>query len=420
MNKKEHEPQLSKIYIKNRNRQIWSKNFILTFIVTISTAFLGGCSLPNNIFSSRQPQQRAEAQSENGNVTKVAPPPIFRDSKDPNFVVSVVQAVGPAVVRIDTSRTVTSRVPDEFNDPFFRRFFGSRIPTQPRERQQRGNGSGFIVNSNGEILTNAHVVDGADRVTVELKDGRKFDGQVLGEDPVTDVAVIKIDADNLPTVPLGDSDAVQPGEAVIAIGNPLGLNYTVTSGIISATGRSSSDIGASDKRVDYMQTDAAINPGNSGGPLLSSRGRVIGMNTAIIRGAQGLGFAIPVNTVKRISQELIAKGRVDHPYLGIQMVTLTPAVKERLNSEIGNPNISTDKGVLLIRIMRGSPASQGGLKAGDVIVSINDKSVERNEDVQKLVEKSKIGQPLEIKVQRNGKTVNLRVRPAPLPAARRS
>ncbi|MEO1761687.1 MAG: HhoA/HhoB/HtrA family serine endopeptidase [Cyanobacteria bacterium J06629_18] len=420
MNKKEHEPRLSKIYIKNRNQQIWSKNFILTFIVTISTAFLGGCSLPNNIFSSRQPQQRAEAQSENGNVTKVAPPPIFRDSKDPNFVVSVVQAVGPAVVRIDTSRTVTSRVPDEFNDPFFRRFFGSRIPTQPRERQQRGNGSGFIVNSNGEILTNAHVVDGADRVTVELKDGRKFDGQVLGEDPVTDVAVIKIDADNLPTVPLGDSDAVQPGEAVIAIGNPLGLNYTVTSGIISATGRSSSDIGASDKRVDYMQTDAAINPGNSGGPLLSSRGRVIGMNTAIIRGAQGLGFAIPVNTVKRISQELISKGRVDHPYLGIQMVTLTPAVKERLNSEIGNPNISTDKGVLLIRIMRGSPASQGGLKAGDVIVSINDKSVERNEDVQKLVEKSKIGQPLEIKVQRNGKTVNLRVRPAPLPAARRS
>lgn len=418
MNQQEHESQFSKIYIKNSSQQFWAKNFILTFIVTISTALIGGCSLPGNIVSSRQPQQRAEAESENGNVAKIAPPPIFKESRDPNFVVSVVQEVGPAVVRIDTSRTVTSRVPDEFNDPFFRRFFGSRIPTQPREKQQRGNGSGFIVNSNGEILTNAHVVDGADRVTVELKDGRKFDGQVLGEDPVTDVAVIKIDADNLPTVPLGDSDKVQPGEAVIAIGNPLGLNYTVTSGIISAIGRSSSDIGASDKRVDYMQTDAAINPGNSGGPLLSARGRVIGMNTAIIRGAQGLGFAIPVNTVKRISQELIDKGRVDHPYLGIQMVTLTPDVKEKLNSEIGNPNISADKGVLLIRIMRGSPASQGGLKAGDVIVSINDKSVKSNEDVQKLVEKSKIGQPLEIQVERNGKTVNLKVRPAPLPAAR--
>ncbi len=333
-------------------------------------------------------------------------------------MVSVVQEVGPAVVRIDTSKTVTSRVPDEFNDPFFRRFFGSGTPPQSRERQQRGNGSGFIISSKGEILTNAHVVDGADRVTVELKDGRKFDGQVLGEDPVTDVAVIKIDADKLPTVPLGDSEKLQPGEAVIAIGNPLGLNYTVTSGIISATGRSSSDIGASDKRVDYIQTDAAINPGNSGGPLLSARGRVIGMNTAIIRGAQGLGFAIPVNTVKRISQELIAKGRVDHPYLGIQMVTLTPEVKEKLNSEIGTPSISADKGVLLIRIMSGSPASQGGLKAGDVIISINKQSVKRNEDVQKLVEESQIGQPLDIQVKRNGRTVDLTVRPAPLPPAK--
>jgi Do/DeqQ family serine protease len=417
MNKKEHSPQLSNIYIKKPIQESWAKNFILTFIVTISAAFVTGCSLPGNIMSRRTPQQAAQAQDQNDDVAKIAPPPIFRESRDPNFVVSVVQEVGPAVVRIDTSRTVTSRVPDQFNDPFFRRFFGSGVPTQPRERMQRGNGSGFIISSSGEILTNAHVVDGADRVTVELKDGRKFDGQVLGEDPVTDVAVIKIDADQLPVVKLGDSEKLQPGEAVIAIGNPLGLNYTVTSGIISATGRSSSDIGASDKRVDYIQTDAAINPGNSGGPLLSAQGRVIGMNTAIIRGAQGLGFAIPVNTVKRISQELISKGRVDHPYLGIQMVTLTPEVKEKLNSEIGNPSISADQGVLLIRIMSGSPASQGGLKAGDVIVSINNQSVKRNEDVQKLVEQSKIGQQLSIQVKRNGRTVNLSVRPAPLPAA---
>ncbi|MGB3638807.1 MAG: HhoA/HhoB/HtrA family serine endopeptidase [Rivularia sp. (in: cyanobacteria)] len=418
MNKKEHEPRLSNIYIKNKTQQFWAKNFILTFLVTLSTAFISGCSLPSNIMGSKTPERTAQAQAKNDNVAKIAPPPIFRESRDPNFVVSVVQEVGPAVVRIDTSRTVTSRVPDEFNDPFFRRFFGNRVPTQSREREQRGNGSGFIISSNGEILTNAHVVDGADRVTVELKDGRKFKGQVLGEDPVTDVAVIKIDADKLPTVPLGDSETLQPGEAVIAIGNPLGLNYTVTSGIISATGRSSSDIGASDKRVDYIQTDAAINPGNSGGPLLSAQGRVIGMNTAIIRGAQGLGFAIPVNTVKRISQQLIAKGRVDHPYLGIQMVTLTPDVKEKLNSEIGNPSISAEKGVLLIRIMSGSPASQGGLKAGDVIVSINNQSVKRNEDVQKLVEQSKIGQKLNIEVKRNGRTVNLAIIPAPLPPAR--
>ncbi|MGB6300258.1 MAG: HhoA/HhoB/HtrA family serine endopeptidase [Rivularia sp. (in: cyanobacteria)] len=418
MNKNDYKPRNGNIYIKKQVQQFWAKNFILTFIVTISTAFISGCSLPSNVIGNRTTERTAQAQPKNDNVAKIAPPPIFRESRDPNFVVSVVQEVGPAVVRIDTSRTVTSRVPDEFNDPFFRRFFGGGRVPQPREREQRGNGSGFIISSNGEILTNAHVVDGADQVTVELKDGRKFNGQVLGEDPVTDVAVIKIDADKLPVVTLGDSEKLQPGEAVIAIGNPLGLNYTVTSGIISATGRSSSDIGASDKRVDYIQTDAAINPGNSGGPLLSARGKVIGMNTAIIRGAQGLGFAIPVNTVKRISEQLIEKGRVDHPYLGIQMVTLTPEVKEKLNNEIGNPTISASQGVLLIRIMSGSPASQGGLKAGDVIVSINNQPVTRNEDVQKLVEKSKIGQQLNIEVKRNGRTVNLAVRPAPLPPAR--
>ncbi len=422
MNNNEHKSQPSNFYTIDQTQRFWVKNFILTFIVTISTALISGCSNLGNIIDTRRPQTQAQAQVQDkpNNVPKVAPPPIFKESRDPNFVVSVVQEVGPAVVRIDTSKTVNSRIPDEFSDPFFRRFFGNRLPTQPREREQRGNGSGFIINSNGEILTNAHVVDGADRVTVELKDGRKFNGEVLGEDPVTDVAVIKIDADNLPTVSLGDSEGLQPGEAVIAIGNPLGLNYTVTSGIISATGRSSSDIGASDKRVDYIQTDAAINPGNSGGPLLNARGQVIGMNTAIIRGAQGLGFAIPVNTVKRISQELIAKGRVDHPYLGIQMVTLTSDIKERLNSELGNPSISANKGVLLMRIMRGSPASRGGLKAGDVIVSINKQSVSKNEDVQKIVEKSKIGQPLSIQVERNGRTVQLTVRPAPLPIAGRN
>ncbi len=206
--------------------------------------------------------------------------------------------MGSAVVRIDSARTVTSQVPEEFSDPFLRRFFGDALP-QPEQRVERGSGSGFIINASGQILTNSHVVDGADQVTVTLKDGRSFDGKVLGEDGVTDVAVIQINAQSLPTLTLGNSSDLQPGEAVIAIGNPLGLNNTVTSGIISATDRSSTDIGASDKRVDYLQTDAAINPGNSGGPLLNARGEAIGMNTAIIQGAQGLGFAIPINTVKK-------------------------------------------------------------------------------------------------------------------------
>lgn len=393
---------------------VMSLLFKLSFVV-----YLGGCSLLPGKTVARQ-QNNATPSAEVAQ-NPIVPAPIFSSSGgDPNFVVGVVQKVGGAVVRIDSSRTVSSQ-PEEFEDPFFRRFFGDRIPSQPRQRVERGSGSGFIINSTGQILTNSHVVDGADNVTVTLKDGRSFQGKVLGEDPVTDVAVIKIDANNLPTLGIGNSDALQPGEAVIAIGNPLGLNNTVTSGIISATGRSSSDIGASDKRVDYIQTDAAINPGNSGGPLLNVRGQVIGMNTAIIRGAQGLGFAIPINTAQRIAQELITNGKVDHPYLGIQMVTLTPELKERINKQLGDRiTLTTNDGVLLINIVPRSPAAIAGLKSGDVIRSINDQPVTKIEDVQKLVENSKIGEPLQMQVERNGQTAQVAVRPAPLPVRRES
>ncbi|MEH2096289.1 serine protease [Nostoc sp. 'Peltigera membranacea cyanobiont' 213] len=386
----------------------------------VAVVFLGSCSLvPAKTFETRQSDTQAPKTIEpNQPNLGIVPPPILSSSEDPNFVVKVVQQVGPAVVRIDSSRTITSRVPDEFNDPFFRRFFGDATP-QPRQRVERGSGSGFIINSSGQIVTNSHVVDGADRVTVTLKDGRTFDGKVLGEDPVTDVAAIKIDANNLPTLSVGNSDALQPGEAVIAIGNPLGLNNTVTSGIISATGRSSSDIGASDKRVDYIQTDAAINPGNSGGPLLNVRGQVIAMNTAIIRGAQGLGFAIPINTVQKIAQQLIATGKVDHPYLGVQMVTLTPEKKERIKNIAGDRlNITADDGVLLVDIVPRSPASVAGLRVGDVIKSINNQPVTKIEEVQKLVENSKIGTKLPIQVERNGQIVQLGIQPAALPARR--
>ncbi|MEH1924761.1 HhoA/HhoB/HtrA family serine endopeptidase [Nostoc sp.] len=397
----------------------WGVNNILGMLsFGVAVVFLGSCSLlPAKTIEAQQSETQAQKTIEPNPA--IVPPPIFSSSGDPNFVVKVVQQVGPAVVRIDSSRTITSRVPDEFNnDPFFRRFFGEGTP-QARQRVERGSGSGFIINSSGQIVTNSHVVDGADRVTVTLKDGRTFDGKVLGEDPVTDVAAIKIDANNLPTLSVGNSDALQPGEAVIAIGNPLGLNNTVTSGIISATGRSSSDIGASDKRVDYIQTDAAINPGNSGGPLLNARGQVIAMNTAIIRGAQGLGFAIPINTVQRIAQELIATGKVDHPYLGVQMVTLTPENKERIKNVAGDRlNLTADEGVLLVEIVPRSPASIAGLRVGDVIKSINSQPVTKIEEVQKLVEKSKIGTKLPIEVERNGQIVRVGVQPAPLPVRR--
>ncbi|OKH20938.1 HhoA/HhoB/HtrA family serine endopeptidase [Chroogloeocystis siderophila] len=326
---------------------------------------------------------------------------------DPNFVADVVERVGPAVVRIEASRTVTTRVPDVFDDPFFRRFFGSQIP-RTQQRVQQGTGSGFIISSDGRILTNAHVVDGARNVSVVLNDGRRFTGRVLGTDPVTDVAVIKIDAERLPTLTMGNSDQLRPGEFAIAIGNPLGLDNTVTTGIISATGRTSNQVGVADKRVQFIQTDAAINPGNSGGPLLNARGEVIGMNTAILRGAQGLGFAIPINTAQRISSQLIAQGRVEHPYVGVQMVAITPELRQEINSDPNNGiTITEDRGVLIVRVLPNSPAARAGLRAGDVIRRINGQDATTAEVVQRAVENTRVGEQLQLEVRRGGRNVNL-------------
>ena len=328
-----------------------------------------------------------------------------------NFVADVVTQVGPAVVRIDAERTVTARsLPPEFDNPMFRQFFGFRMPEGEQERVQQGSGSGFVLSADGKIVTNAHVIDGADSVTVTLRDGRSLEGRVLGADPVTDVAVVQIEAEDLPTVRLRDSEGLQPGEWAIAIGNPLGLDNTVTTGIISAIGRSSREVGVADKRVDFIQTDAAINPGNSGGPLLDQEGQVVGMNTAIIQNAQGLGFAIPMNTVARIAEELIEHGRVDHPFLGIQMVTLSPQVKEQVNRDASQGlRVEEDEGVLIVQVMPSSPAAQGGLRAGDVIREIEGDSVTSAEDVQQAVSRVRVGDRLNITISRNGSSETLEV-----------
>ena len=336
------------------------------------------------------------------------------DITNTNFIAKVVNEVGPAVVSIDATKVVeasgfSSSENPSFNDPLFRRFFGD-LPQENREYRQQGKGSGFITSEDGKIVTNAHVVEGADEVTVTLKDGRTFPGQVLGADPLTDIALIKIDAKDLPTVALGDSDAVNVGDWSIAIGNPLGLDSTVTAGIISAVGRSPSEVGINDKRVRFLQTDTAINPGNSGGPLLDASGKVIGVNTAILKGANGLGFAVPINTAANIARQLEASGKVEHTYLGIEMVALSPTLQAQINND---PNsgyyLEQDEGILVRNVAPDSPAARAGLRAGDVITHIGDDKIVTAEQVQEEVFTSAVGQTLDLKVDRNGQNQELEV-----------
>lgn len=329
-----------------------------------------------------------------------------------SFVSTAVNRVGSAVVRIDTERTVTRNVDPFFDDPAFRRFFGEQLPRGPLQERLRGQGSGFIVDKSGIILTNSHVVNRADKVTVTLKDGRTFEGKVQGADEVTDLAVVKIDGSNdLPVAPLGDSNQVQVGDWAIAVGNPLGLDNTVTLGIVSTLKRSSAQVGIPDKRLDFIQTDAAINPGNSGGPLLNQRGEVIGINTAIRADAMGIGFAIPINKAKVIKDQLARGERIPHPYLGVQMMTLTPQLAAENNSDPNAPfEVPEVNGVLVVRVIPNSPAAVAGIRRGDVIVQIEGQSVQTAAELQNLVESSQVDQMLQLKVRRGNQTTSVPVR----------
>ncbi len=335
-----------------------------------------------------------------------------------NFVGRAIAITGPAVVRIDTEKTVASKVDPIFEDPFFREFFGDRFQGQmPQERQLRGQGSGFITDKSGIVLTNAHVVSGADRVTVTLKDGREFEGVVKGTDEVTDLAVVKINYQgaDLPVAPLGNSADVKVGDWAIAVGNPVGLNNTVTLGIISTLTRTSAQVGIPDKRIDFLQTDAAINPGNSGGPLLNERGEVIGINTAIRPDANGIGFAIPIDKAKSIESDLAAGKKIPHPYVGVQMVTLTPETAKQSNQDPNSPFVIPEvDGVLVVRVLPNTPAEQAGIRRGDVIVEIDAQPITDASQLQSLVESSGLNSSLQFKVQRGDRTLKLKVTTAQL------
>ncbi|MBW4693266.1 MAG: trypsin-like peptidase domain-containing protein [Lyngbya sp. HA4199-MV5] len=335
-----------------------------------------------------------------------------------SFVAKAVNQVGPAVVRIDTERTVTRRSsPDPLmEDPFFRRFFGEEgFPQSPREEHLRGQGSGFIIDRGGVILTNSHVVNGADKVTVTLKDGRTFEGKVRGADEVTDLAVVKIDGSDLPVASLGNSDQIQVGDWAIAVGNPLGLDNTVTLGIVSTLKRSSAQVGIPDKRLDFIQTDAAINPGNSGGPLVNDQGQVIGINTAIRAGAMGIGFAIPINKAKTIKDQLANGERIVHPYLGVQMTILTPELAKQNNSDPNSAFMVPEvNGVIVVRVLPDTPAAKAGLRRGDVITQVDAQPITTAEQLQTIVENSRLGQTLQVKVQRGDITKQLPIKTAEL------
>jgi serine protease Do len=411
------------VAMKSSTGKFWKQPaiYILLLVTGAGTAMLGdrltASRLPSNSGDPGQRTQQPKLQLPSNTkpqATKALPPNSFSgDGANVNFIVAAVEKVGPAVVRIDASRRVKpgnrGLSPEDF--------FGLDPNSGGRGGVERGTGSGFVIGADGVILTNAHVVEGADTtVNVTLRDGRSFTGRVLGADKVTDVAVVKIDATDVPVVTIGNSDKLMSGEWAIAIGNPLGLDNSVTAGIISATGRSSSEVGVPDKRVGFIQTDAAINPGNSGGPLLNASGQVIGMNTAIIQGAQGLGFAIPIKTAQLVAQELVSTGKVEHAYLGIEMATLTPDVKQQINSNNNsNLRVTVDRGVAIVSVVPTSPAAAAGLRAGDVIQKINNQPIIQSEAVQEFVQNARVGGLLQMEINRNGQILNLPVKPGSMP-----
>ncbi|MGA7802207.1 MAG: DegQ family serine endoprotease [Gammaproteobacteria bacterium] len=325
-------------------------------------------------------------------------PPALNGNPLPSLA-PMLEHVTPAVVNIASIGKVRVQQNPLFQDPFFRQFFN--IPDQPQERRTQSLGSGVIVDAkHGYILTNNHVIKNADRINVTLRDGRQFKAKLIGTDPASDVAVIQIPAQQLTALPLADSSKLQVGDFVVAIGNPFGLGQTVTSGIVSALGRTGLGI---EGYEDFIQTDASINPGNSGGALVNLAGQLEGINTAIIApsgGNVGIGFAIPVNMARDIMDQLIKYGHVRRGQLGVTAQNLTPDLAQALG-------ITGNKGAVVAQVDHGSPAAKAGLKAGDVIVTVDGKPVRDAADVRNRVGLLMVGQTVQLGIRRNGKPLTI-------------
>jgi len=329
---------------------------------------------------------------------------------------SVARQTIPAVVFIEVEQIIEAPGQGQYyNDPFdffgddmLRRFFGMPQQPQPRRFRREGAGSGFIISKDGYILTNSHVVGDATTIRVRLHDGREFEAENIGSDPRSEVAIIKIEAEDLPVVPLGDSNALEVGEWVIAVGNPFGLSETVTAGIVSALGRR--NIGIADFE-DFIQTDAAINPGNSGGPLLNIDGKVVGINTAIYTrsgGNMGVGFAIPINMARAIKDQLIESGTVTRGYLGVYLQELTPLLAESLGLE-------NAQGILISDVIEKSPAEGAGMQSGDVVLELDGRAIPDTGAFRNEISARKPGTEIELTILRNGEQLTLTVSIGRLP-----
>ncbi len=349
--------------------------------------------------TARTPGACAQAQAQSRfSPVSPAPPTAAQavPSGAPLSFADLAEKVAPSVTNITVSKTVKGmnfRMPSPFGpgDPFGEFFKQFQAPQSPQ--RQRGQGSGVIISSDGYILTNNHVVDDADEITVRLSDKRELKGKVVGRDPKTDLALVKVESGkSLPAAKLGDSDKTRVGDWVVAVGNPFGLDHTVTAGIVSAKGRALE--GPYD---DFIQTDASINPGNSGGPLLNLQGEVIGINAQIVSGGQGIGFAIPVNLAKTIVNQLKTKGGVSRGWLGVAIQDLTPEMADHFG-------IQGKHGALVADVTTGGPADEAGLRRGDVIVSWDRKSIQESHDLPILVASTPIGRKVEVKALRDGDT----------------
>lgn len=330
-----------------------------------------------------------------------------------DYLSEVAEVTKPSVVNISTTSTVTMKenpFGDLFNDPFFKRFFGdeSEHPGMPKKYKSSALGSGVIISKDGYILTNYHVIKNAEEIKVILYDKREFKGKVIGADPQTDIAVIKIDSKDLPAIKIGDSGKLKAGDVVLAIGNPFGLNQTVTMGIVSAVGRA--NIGISDYE-DYIQTDAAINPGNSGGALVNANGELVGINSAIFStsgGYMGVGFAIPSNMTNSVVQSILKYGKVIRGWLGVTIQNLTPELAKSFE-------LKEEKGALITDVIKDSPAGKAGLRRGDLIVEFDGKSVEDGTSLRNMAANEAPGKTVQIKVIRHGKTETLSLTIGELP-----